>query len=87
MRRNFLLSPLGKSLNIIEKVEGLSLVSTSFASGDSPRPVFFVLTMSLFSTGLGVSMYCERYLWGRKFELFYLNQPLCTPRNLSRMTP
>ena len=32
-------SPLVKPLNIFEKMECLSLVDTSFASRDSPRPV------------------------------------------------
>ena len=31
--------PLGKSLNIIEKKEGLSLFDTSFDPRDSPRPL------------------------------------------------
>ena len=35
--------PLGKSLSIIEKVERLSLVDTSFAPRDSPRPFTFVV--------------------------------------------
>ena len=38
----FFFSPLlGRSLNIIEKIEGLSLVDTSFAPRDNPRPVIF----------------------------------------------
>ena len=36
----FFFSPaLGKSLNIIEEIEGLLLVDTSFAPKDNPRPV------------------------------------------------
>ena len=31
--------PLGKSLNIFENIEGLSLVDTSFAARDGPRPL------------------------------------------------
>ena len=38
--------PLGKCLNIIENIEGLSLVDTSFAPRDSLRPVTFFLAMS-----------------------------------------
>ena len=34
----YFLPPLGRSLNDIEEYEGLSLVDTSFAPGDSPRP-------------------------------------------------
>ena len=34
----FLSPPLGKGLNIIEQIKGLSLVDTSFAPSDSPRP-------------------------------------------------
>ena len=32
--------PSGKLLNIVEKFEGLSLVNTSFAPRDSPRPLY-----------------------------------------------
>ena len=35
----FFLPPLGKSLNIIEEFDGLSLVDTNFAPRDSPRPL------------------------------------------------
>ena len=38
----FFSPPLGKSLNIFETNEGLSLVDTSFAPRDSPRPVIYV---------------------------------------------
>ena len=41
MRRNFFSPPLGKSQNVIEKNEGLSLVDTNFAPRDSPPVTFF----------------------------------------------
>ena len=38
-------TPLGKSFNIIENIEGLSLVDTSFAPGDSPLPLVMGVTI------------------------------------------
>ena len=49
----FFSPPLGKSLNIIEEHEGLSLVDTSFAPRDSPRPLNKKLAMSPSSIGHG----------------------------------
>ena len=42
--------PLGKCLNFFEKNEGLSLVDTSFALGDSPRPSKIIMAMPPYST-------------------------------------
>ena len=46
MRRILVSPPLGKILNTIEKNEGLSLVDTSFAPRDSPRPLNKELALS-----------------------------------------
>ena len=50
---HFFSPPLGKSLNTIEKNEGLRSVDTSFARRDSPRPLKNKLAMSPSSTGTG----------------------------------
>ena len=86
--------PLGKSLNIIENIEGLSLVDTSFAPRDRPRPVKKKTAMSPSFTGHGgqcdtvpnihsLTIYCERYSRGRELVFFFcLNQPVANLQNV-----
>ena len=78
--------PLGKRMNIIEKVEGLSLVDASFAPRDSPRPLKKNWLCHPPPVVMGVSMipnihpltgYCERHSWGRKIRGFNVNQSMC----------
>ena len=80
MRRKVFFAPLGKSLNIIEEIEGLSLVDTSFAPRDSPRPAIFLWPCHRLPLVMGVTMIlnihsltrcCERCLWGREIVFFF----------------
>ena len=45
--------PVGKNLNILKKIESLSLVDTSFAPRGSPRPLKKKMAMPPSSTGHG----------------------------------
>ena len=87
MRRFFFFSPpLGKSLNIVETIEGLSLVDTSFAPRDSAKPVFFfflpchplplLMRVTMIPNIHSLTRYCQRYSWAREFVFCYLNQPV-----------
>ena len=82
--------PLGKSLNTIENFEGLSLVDTTFAPRDSPKPLkkncpCYPVTLFLpLTLVMGVSMipninsftrYYERLSWRRDF--YSLLEALC----------
>ena len=78
--------PLGKSLNNFAKIEGLSLVKTSFAPRHSPRPINNFWSCHPLPPVMGVTMipnihflttYYERYSWGTDLLFFfYLNQPV-----------
>ena len=84
---------LGKSLNITEKIDCLSLVDTSFAPRDSPRQTKLTMSTSHpLSLAMGVSMipnshpftrYCERHSPGRDFGVFNANQPVVALDNYS----
>ena len=82
----FFSPPLGKSLNIIEEYEGLSLIDTSFAPRDSPRtvneklamspsyPLTLVMRVSMISNIHSLPTYCEQHSRGKEFG--FLNQPV-----------
>ena len=88
MRRDCFSPPLGKSLNIIEKIEGLLLADTSFARRDSRRPVkkkspchplpstshggHYDSKYSLFASIL------RAVFVGERARVFHLNQPVKT---------
>ena len=80
--------PVGKSLNIVEKVEGLSLVAASFAPRDSPTPwknktchVTSLPLVSIMPNIHPLTRYCERSSWGRECRAFNVNQPVVLVRS------
>ena len=76
----FFSPPLGKSLNLIQEYEGISLVDKSFGPRDSPRPLK-KLAMSPSSIGhegqhdakYSPFDWISRHSPGRGFCFFYVN--------------
>ena len=70
--------PLGKSLNIFEEFEGLSLVDTNYAPRDSPRPLKEKLAMSPsypLPMVMGVSMIPSVRVY---IYIFFGREPACS---------
>ena len=87
--------PIGKRLNIIEKIEGLSFVDKIFAPRDSPKPLQkkmamlpsfpLVMAFSMIPNAHPLTRYCERHSWGRVCFFSNLNQPVRGTQNIIRL--